>query len=128
RPEAQRDAPPMIRTAAKISCAPPLELLTFGDGVRLAFDVPPPDAPVILTVVLGFRRRTSARRRVSRREHRRIMRAVPFRAGLEQHDSRSSLCQDISGHSSARSRANDTYVIRPIALCHTHILRTLILR
>ena len=112
RSPAQRDPAPVVRAAAEHPRAIPVPLLPGRDGVRLALELPPADAPVELAEVALGGRRPAPRRLVRPPEHRRIGRRIPFRAGLEDHDARTRLGEHLGGHAPAGARAHDAHVIR----------------
>ena len=112
RPEAERDAAPVVRAAPEHPAAEPHELAAGGHGVGLALDVPPADAGVELAEGPTAVTLAAARRVVVPGEHRPVLAGVPGLPGLEDHDLGPGLGEHLRRHPAAGARAHDTHVPR----------------
>src|SRR5688572_4631646 len=109
--EAQRDAAPMVGTAAEHSRPPPPKLRAGTDGVGLSLDLPATVARVELAERTEFGGGSPARRRVRRHEHRRVLRGVPFAARFEHDHARARVGERMGSHTATRARADDADVV-----------------
>ena len=83
RPEAQRDAAPVIGAAAEHARAEPVEAIAGRGGVGLAFERPAAPAGVELAELALGNRQASPRRLIRPRHHLRIAARVEHHAGFE---------------------------------------------
>src|SRR6185503_843342 len=116
RPEAQRDATPVVGAATHHAGAPPPELVPLSDGVGLAGNLPATDATVELAERFQFGGGAAAWGVVRPGEHRRVGRVVPRAAGLEHGHVHTGAGEDVGRHSTAGARAHD-HDIRGWRLC-----------
>ena len=108
---AEGDPAPMVGAAAEHPRAVPVPLLSLGNGIGFALQLPAADASVELTEVALGRCRAAPRRFVRPLEHRRIGGGIPLRTGLEDDYPRARLRQHLGGHPAARAGADDAHVV-----------------
>ena len=87
------------------------KLRARGRGVRLALEVPAPEARVELAERPAPVARAAPRRFVVPLQHGPVLGDVPLGARFEQHGVGARLGQDLRGHSAAGSGAHDAHVV-----------------
>ena len=111
RPEAERNAAPVIGAAAEHARAEPVESIAGRRRVWLTFERPAAPAGVELAELALGNRQASPRRLVRPRHHLRVAARVEHHAGFEHQDVRAGFGQHLRGHAAARARANDDNVV-----------------
>ena len=97
--------------AAEHAAAKPVERGAGRVDVRFSLEVPAADAAVEFTERFIGCCCAAAWRLVGPYRHLRVLGGVPHAAGLEHHDVRAGVAQDLGGHAAARARADDADVV-----------------
>src|SRR6266852_3984144 len=112
--EAQRDAAPVIGAAADDAGTKPLEIRAGSGGVGLAFDLPRAIRREKFTEVfarLAADAGAAVRQIVRPQEHLEILVRSDVRPGFEEHAVQAALGENLRGHASARTGADNANVI-----------------